>query len=151
MVITCSIVRAILHIYNSGRKFSYSILAWWAWFFFRIILWFKIVQPDLNSFYICAILGVRRLLLGFEIFNVSLVSINYAIQLGNQFGILLSWSLLKLFHLILNFLDAFVCHAPCRLLSASNIFILITFPLSLLNKLLDIFLMIFIILSNFSA
>ena len=134
---------------NSGRKFSYSILARRAWFFFRVILWFEFVQSALNSFNFGAKLLIWRFYLAFEIFNIGLDSFNYTIQLVNQFGILLFGISLMLFHLILNILYAFVSHAPRWLLSARSSFLLITFSLSLLNKFLDFFLKILIILSNF--
>ena len=136
---------------NSRRKFSDSILAWRTWFFFRIILWFEFIQLGLNSFKFCAKLVVWRILLGLDIQNIILNSINYSIQLLNQFGILLIRASLKVFHLFLNILDAFVSHGPCRLLSTRISFFLITFPLSILNKLFDLFLKTLIILSKFGV
>ena len=119
---------------NSSRKFSDGTLAWRAWFFTRILLWFDFIQSALKSFKICAKLAVWGLLLGFDILNITLNSINYTIQLVNQFGVLLFWILLKLLHSILNILDAFVSQSPWRLQLAWISFIFLTFLLSVLNK-----------------
>jgi len=77
------------------------------------------------------------------------MSLDYTIQLGNQFGILLFQVLLKLFHLSLNILETFV-HGPCRLLPARSFFIFFAFPLSLL-KFRELYLKNLIILSYFGG